>query len=191
MLVVGRYIIFEFLLRTFLQLLGYWFGIGIPEDLPDKLRSILAQAEYAYRIREWDAKGVPFRLHAYVPECDPRGRIMLNCSRLLIITSSTDGLFPHRELQYVPEKDNILPIVWRGTRRPWLTEGLGSPFRHWVESGNNQSRMQKGSSMAASRSVSNWMATMRKRSMSQMLGTDIVQLIREGYLSSKEANSTV
>ena len=47
-----------------------WYT-GIPEDLPDKLRSILAQAEYAYRIHEWDAKGVPFRLHAYVPECDP------------------------------------------------------------------------------------------------------------------------
>ena len=47
-----------------------WYT-GIPEDLPDKLRSILAQAEYAYRICEWDAKGVPFRLHANVPECDP------------------------------------------------------------------------------------------------------------------------
>ena len=70
MLVEGRYII-EFLLYIFLQILGYWFGIGIPEDFPDTLRSILAQAEYAYRICEWDAKGVPFRLHAYVPERDP------------------------------------------------------------------------------------------------------------------------
>ena len=67
MLVEGRYMI-EFLLYIFLQILGYWFGSG---DFPDTLRSTLAQAQYAYRICEWDAKGVPFRLHAYVPECDP------------------------------------------------------------------------------------------------------------------------
>lgn len=74
MLVEGRYITMTSLNSCyvpFLQLPCYCFGIGIPEDLPDKLRSILAQAEYAYRIREWDAKGVPFRFHAYVPECDP------------------------------------------------------------------------------------------------------------------------
>ena len=74
MLVEGRYITMMSLNSCyvpFLQLLGYCFGISIPEDLPDKLRSILAQAEYAYRIREWDAKGVPFSFHAYVPECDP------------------------------------------------------------------------------------------------------------------------
>ena len=74
-----------------------WYT-GIPEDLPDKLRSILAQAEYAYRMCEWDAKGVPFRLHANVPECDPitreefherDSRTMLTCSRLSIITSAT------------------------------------------------------------------------------------------------------
>ena len=74
MLVEGRYVTMISLNSCyvpFLQLPCYCFGIGIPEDLPDKLRSILAQAEYAYRIREWDAKGVPFRFHAYVPECDP------------------------------------------------------------------------------------------------------------------------
>jgi len=74
MLVEGRYITMTSLNSCyvpFLQLPCYCFGIGIPEDLPDKLRSILAQAEYAYRICEWDAKGVPFRFHAYVPECDP------------------------------------------------------------------------------------------------------------------------
>ena len=41
------------------------------EDFTDKLRSILAQAEYTYTVREWDAKGIPFRTYAYVPECDP------------------------------------------------------------------------------------------------------------------------
>ena len=69
MLVERRYAMITFLC-TSLQLLLVWYT-SISEDLPDKLRSILAQAEYAYRIRKWDAKGVPFRLHAYVPECDP------------------------------------------------------------------------------------------------------------------------
>jgi len=35
------------------------------------VRSVLAQAEYNYRICPWDARGGPFRVHAYVPECDP------------------------------------------------------------------------------------------------------------------------
>ena len=108
------------------------------------MRSILAQAEYAYRICEWDANGVPFRLHAYVPECDPItkeefheredhahllkviNKIMYNFKLQL----TKYGLFPHRELQHVPEKDDILPFVWSGTRKPWLTGRLDSPFRH-------------------------------------------------------------
>lgn len=37
-----------------------------------KLRSILAQMEYSYRVRHYnDIDGIPFRKHAYVPEIHP------------------------------------------------------------------------------------------------------------------------
>ena len=45
--------------------------LGKTEDLTDKLRSILAQMEYTYRVRYWDSLGVPFRSHFYVPEKHP------------------------------------------------------------------------------------------------------------------------
>ena len=45
--------------------------LGLTETLPDKLRSILAQAHYTYTIRKFDGEGVPFRAHCYVPELDP------------------------------------------------------------------------------------------------------------------------
>ncbi|XP_064406629.1 uncharacterized protein LOC135351537 [Halichondria panicea] len=41
------------------------------EELPDKLRSILAQYEFAKTIKSWDAKGVPFSTYLYVPEVHP------------------------------------------------------------------------------------------------------------------------
>lgn len=44
---------------------------GKSETKADKLRSILAQMEYAYQVCAWDNKGVPFRRHIYVPECHP------------------------------------------------------------------------------------------------------------------------
>lgn len=41
------------------------------ECLTHKLRSILAQLEYAYEVCKWEAKGVPFRRYLYVPEVHP------------------------------------------------------------------------------------------------------------------------
>ncbi len=41
------------------------------ETTADKLRSILAQMEYTYTVRKWDAQGVPFKSHIYVPEVHP------------------------------------------------------------------------------------------------------------------------
>lgn len=41
------------------------------ESLEDKLRSILAQLEYSYEIRQWDQREVPFSVYFYVPEVHP------------------------------------------------------------------------------------------------------------------------
>ena len=46
-------------------------NIGLTETPTDKLRSILAQADYTYTVRKWDAEGVLFRTYCYVPERDP------------------------------------------------------------------------------------------------------------------------
>lgn len=46
-------------------------NIGLTETPTDKLRSILAQADYTYTVRKWDAEGVPFWTYCYVPERDP------------------------------------------------------------------------------------------------------------------------
>ena len=35
------------------------------------LRSILAQLEFCYIVRQYDEKGIPFRTHLYVPEVHP------------------------------------------------------------------------------------------------------------------------
>ena len=35
------------------------------------LRSILAQFEYTFQVCDWDRKGVPFKVHFYVPEVHP------------------------------------------------------------------------------------------------------------------------
>lgn len=49
--------------------MGYFYlVIGKTEERVDMLRSILAQMEYQYRVREWDQKGVLFRTYMYVPE---------------------------------------------------------------------------------------------------------------------------
>ena len=45
--------------------------IGMTESLEDKLRSIIAQLEFHFIIDEWEKKGVPFRMHLYVPEIHP------------------------------------------------------------------------------------------------------------------------
>lgn len=44
---------------------------GSRETTVEKLRSILAQMEYTYKVQTWDKKGVPFRTHMYVPEVNP------------------------------------------------------------------------------------------------------------------------
>ena len=44
---------------------------GKTEGLKEKVRSILAQFEFQYRIRQWEEKGVPFRTYLYVPETHP------------------------------------------------------------------------------------------------------------------------
>ena len=44
---------------------------GKSETLDEKLKSILAQFEYAYQIQYWEGEGVPFRTHFHVPECHP------------------------------------------------------------------------------------------------------------------------
>ena len=41
---------------------------GKSEGLVDKLRSIL---EFAYQVREWEAKGIPFSTYLHVPELHP------------------------------------------------------------------------------------------------------------------------
>ena len=44
---------------------------GKSERLVDKLKSFLAQFEFAYQVHEWEAKGIPFSTYLYVPELHP------------------------------------------------------------------------------------------------------------------------
>jgi len=48
-----------------------WILSGKDENKLEKLRSIMAQLEYKYQVNTWDAKGVPFKTHLYVPEVHP------------------------------------------------------------------------------------------------------------------------
>lgn len=45
--------------------------VGQTEGIADKLRSILAQFEFKYRIEQYEAKGIPFTTYLYVPEEHP------------------------------------------------------------------------------------------------------------------------
>lgn len=45
--------------------------IDIEKEDENMLKSILAQFEYAYQVCESDKKGVPFKIHFYVPEVHP------------------------------------------------------------------------------------------------------------------------
>ena len=48
------------------------FTSGIDkEEESDMLRSILAQFDYCHQVCSWDRKGVPFKIHMYVPEIHP------------------------------------------------------------------------------------------------------------------------
>ena len=42
--------------------------LGKSESSDEMLRSVLAQLHYRHQVLEWEAKGVPFRTHVYVPE---------------------------------------------------------------------------------------------------------------------------
>ena len=53
---------------------------GKSEGMVAKLRSILAQFEFAYQVHEWESKGVPFATHLYVPELHPES-LMPFCER--------------------------------------------------------------------------------------------------------------
>lgn len=46
--------------------------LGKEEDEADKLRSILAQLEYKYRVDMYVSEGVPFDQHLYWPEKHPQ-----------------------------------------------------------------------------------------------------------------------
>ena len=49
----------------------YWCVDCKVETREDKLRSILAQLEYSFKVCEYHSNGVPFRTNIYVPECHP------------------------------------------------------------------------------------------------------------------------
>jgi len=46
-------------------------SIGQSESFEEQLRSILAQYHYTHAIKAFEAKGVMFRVHMYVPEKHP------------------------------------------------------------------------------------------------------------------------
>ena len=46
--------------------------VGKEEEEADKLRSILAQLEYKYRVDSYVNEGVPFNQHLYWPEKHPK-----------------------------------------------------------------------------------------------------------------------
>ena len=40
----------------------------------------MAQLEYRYQVNTWDAKGIPFKKHLYVPEVHPEtGKLFCEC----------------------------------------------------------------------------------------------------------------
>ena len=45
--------------------------LGMSETVCDMARSILAQLEFVFQIKQWESKGVPFSCHLYVPERHP------------------------------------------------------------------------------------------------------------------------
>ena len=57
----------KFTMTILMIIVNFNYVIGKKEDRTDMLRSILAQMEYQYWVREWD-EGVPFRTYMYVPE---------------------------------------------------------------------------------------------------------------------------
>ncbi len=48
-----------------------YFPIDEEEDMVDKLCAILSQFEFSNTVKLWEARGVPFRTHLYVPEKHP------------------------------------------------------------------------------------------------------------------------
>ena len=58
---------------TIVMLTYTCFGYAerLQETHTDKLRSIVAQLDYSYQVRDYDKKGIPFCTHMYVPEMHP------------------------------------------------------------------------------------------------------------------------
>lgn len=45
--------------------------VGKTETQTDQLKSILSQLHYKYLVEQYEAKGISFRSHLYVPEVHP------------------------------------------------------------------------------------------------------------------------
>ncbi len=54
---------------------AWMFSVGKTEDLAGKLRSVLAQLDFAFEINRWTDKGVPFSSKLYVPEVHPTTQV--------------------------------------------------------------------------------------------------------------------
>ena len=107
--------------------------IGKSESYTQKLRSILAQFEFAHEVREWQAKGVPFQTHLYVPEIHPvtqmpfceredeahvlKVRAMLNYGSHYKIAYCSLGCLYYRGLPVIPEVavqiSYSLSVLWK------------------------------------------------------------------------------
>jgi len=107
--------------------------IGKSESYTQKLRSILAQFEFAHEVREWQAKGVPFQTHLYVPEIHPvtqmpfceredeahvlKVRAMLNYGSHYKIAYCSLGCLYYRGLPVIPKVavqiSCSLSVLWK------------------------------------------------------------------------------
>ena len=98
--------------------------IGKEETFLEKLRSILAQLEYAHQIRQWTSNGVPFDAYFYVPEVLPEtDNIFLEredeahvLKVILILESDIYHIMSYlfRELLLILEMEDLMNFVWRG-----------------------------------------------------------------------------
>ena len=53
------------------HLQGISIIVGMSETVAEMAKSILAQLEFTFQIKEWERKGVAFQSHLYVPEHHP------------------------------------------------------------------------------------------------------------------------
>ena len=66
---VNEYVVVYLHVRTYVHCI--YTSTGKSESVKDKLRSIIAQFEYQYRIKQWEERGVEFTTYLYVPEVHP------------------------------------------------------------------------------------------------------------------------